>query len=133
MRRKLFLLFSLAAGFCLVHADEKFPVHEGWSALRVKTTAPIPSEVSNVTQARALSREAAVVMGQDALLTYVLKKKTHSKKTLAVAEVPSLELQQKIRATIKGVRVIRTQWINNECRVTLELPKRHIKAILRNN
>lgn len=124
-------LLSLALG--PVRADERIRVDEGWQALRVTARAPIPEEVSNETQARALSREAAVIKGQTALLTYVLQKRAHSKKTLAEAEIPSVPLQQHIRGYIKGARVVKTTWGRIECSVTLVLDKSELKSILRRN
>ena len=116
-----------------VLADDLPPVEEVWGSLQVRSTAPIPEEVSNATQAQALAREAAVVRGQTALLMHILKKRTHSKKTLAEAEIPSLPLQERVRGYIKGARVTRTQWVKEGCRVTLVLDKSELRSILRRN
>lgn len=132
-RSLLFFLTLLTFSIAMNAAEEKIQVSEGWKSFQVRSTAPIPSEVTNETQSRALSREAAISAGQAALLTVVLQKRTHSKKTLAEAEIPSLDLQGRIRGTIKGARVVKTVWINKECTVTLVLDKSHIKDILRKN
>lgn len=129
------LLAALMALPLQVEADELPlpPVHEGWGSLQVKATAPLPQEVVNETQAQALAREAAIVRGQTALLTYVLQKRTRSRKTLAEAEIPSLQLQEHIRGYIKGAKAVRTMWAPLECTVTLVLDKSELKSILRKN
>lgn len=99
----------------------------------MRAEAPIPEEISNPTQARALSRDAAVSMGQEALLRYVLSKRARSGKPLSEAEIPSLELQNRIRGMIVGVKVGKTRWDNDSCTVDLVLPKSELKNILRRN
>lgn len=132
MRRLVFFSLLLALPLVL-SAQEKVSVHESPFNIWANASAPIPSEVSNETQARALSRDAAIMMAQDALLHHVLQKKTSSGRPLSVAEVPSLELQQKIRETIKGAQVSKTQWLRKECRVTLEISKSRIRPFLKRN
>lgn len=112
---------------------EPLVVKEGVRELRVLASAPIPEEVENETQARALSREAAVVRGQTALLSYILEKPTRSKKKLSEAEIPSLELQNNIRGYIQGARVARTEWGPKKCTVLLILNKKYLKEILSKN
>lgn len=134
MQRSLLVLLFIGIVTTGFAADQDMvKVDESWGALKVRPTAPIPEEVTNQTQAQALCRDAAIVRGQTALLTHVLSKKAHSKKTLAEAEVPSLELQQSIRGYIHGARVVRTQWLKDSCAVTLVLDKSELKSILRKN
>ncbi len=130
--RALFLAALIAVPIT-VSAEELPRVDEGWGSLQVQATAPIPEEVQNETQARALSREAAIVRGQTALLTYVLQKRARSKKTLAEAEIPSLPLQEHIRGYIKSAKVKKTMWGRIECTVTLVLDKSELKSILSKN
>jgi hypothetical protein len=127
------IVCGLALGGSLQAAEKKLVVKESLGELSVVSTAPVPEEVDNQSQAKALSREAAVLRGQTALLTYVLQKKTHSKKTLAEAEIPSLELQENIRGYIKGAKVARTDWKPKDCTVLLTLSKTHLKELLRKN
>lgn len=133
MTRSFPLLISIALPLAALHAAQEPLVNERWGTLQVRASAPIPEEVSNETQAQALARDAAVVRGQTALLTYVLQKKTRSKKTLAEAEIPSLPLQERIRGYIKGARVVKTTWGTIECTVTLVLDKNELKEILNKN
>ncbi len=116
-----------------LHAEPPVKISESWGSIRAQASAPIPSEVSNATQAQSLARDAAIVRAQTALLTHVLQKKARSKKILAEAEIPSVDLQQHIRGTIKGARVTRTQWTADVCNVTLVLDKAMINEILRAN
>lgn len=108
-------------------------ISEGWSEIEVKAVAPIPTDISNETQAKALSREAAIGLGQESLLTYVLKKKTKKGKLLSEAEVPSLELQSEVRGVIQGARLKKTIWKSDSCTVVLGLDKSNIKKILKKN
>ncbi len=117
----------------MAFANDDPVVKESWNELKVTAAAPVPEEVDNETQAKALSQEAAVVRGQTALLKYIELKKTHSKKTLAEAEYPYLELQEKIHGYIKGAQVVRTEWLPKSCRVTLVLNKKYLKEILSKN
>lgn len=114
-------------------AVERTRVWQTFGAVRVRAEAPIPEEVTNPTQRLALCREAALSMGQDALLGHLLAKKARSGKTLAEAEIPSLELQNRIRGTVMGVEVLNTTWAEDACRVELSLPKRRLRPLLRRN
>ncbi len=129
-----FLILSLWPGCVgLPTQNNKSPVSEGLNSIVVTTVAPIPQEIENVTQAQALAREAAIGLGQREILNYILQKKTKSEKLLSVAEVPSLQLQDEIRGLVQGAIVKKTHWTNDECRVTLEIDKRHLKDILKKN
>ncbi len=132
MRGRVLIGLLLLNSLSLFAADRP-KVSEGFSSFTAKASAPIPDEVTNQTQARALARDAAIVMAQDALITRVLEKKTHSHKTLAEAQEPSLEIQEKIKAAVKGARVVKTRWTDKECQVVIEMSKSHIKEILRKN
>ncbi len=132
---RLFLVVPFIAALAatsVVHAEDLPKVQEGFGSLKVKSSAPVPDEVTE-TQGHALSREAAIVRGQTALLTYILQKKTHSKKTLSEAEIPSNELQDHIRGYVKGARPVKTEWIKKVCYVTLVLDKSELRSILRKN
>jgi len=106
---------------------------ESWKSIVVKAEAPIPEEIKNQTQAKALSREAAIVIGQNRILSYILEKKTKSGRPLKVAEVPSLDLQGKIRGMVKDVKISSTRWKEGWCQVKLILKKKDLKKILKNN
>jgi hypothetical protein len=133
--RKIILgaLGALLLAGSVAFANDDSVVKEGFGDLRVTAEAPLPEEVDNESQARALSKEAATARGQTALLKYVLAKKTHSKKLLSEAEIPSLELQDHIRGYVKGARIVRTQWLPKSCRVSLILDKKYLNEILSKN
>jgi hypothetical protein len=134
MRKLIVLMFGAALlSTGSVFANDDPVVKESWSELRVVASAPIPEEIENQTQAKALAQEAAVVRGQTAFIKYIERKKTRSKKTLAVAEYPYLDLQAKVQNYIKGARVARTRWTPKSCTVTLVLSKKALNEILRKN
>lgn len=101
-------------------------------SITAAATAPLPTEVKDETQARALSREAAVALAQAAILERVLQMKTRSHKLVKDAEIPSLELQNNVRATIQGAEILKTKWTADSCRVTLVLRKSRLRPLLRN-
>ncbi|MCG3203576.1 MAG: hypothetical protein KCHDKBKB_00246 [Elusimicrobia bacterium] len=125
----LLSLFSSALSW----AENPVKINVGFGSIKVLAQAPIPEEVKNETQARALSREAAIVQAQSALLLYVLNRTAHSGKTLAQAQEVSLKLQEQIRGTINGARVDKTVWEKKTCTVVLVLEKRRVKSILKKN
>ncbi len=132
MRKMLVLFlsgFTMNAG--LVYSADKTIVNEGMSAFTVKAEAPIPSEIQDEAQARKFAEEAAVTWGQNQILTYILKKKAKSGRILAVAEMPSLELQKEIRDYVKTAKAEDVEFTNKICRLNLVLPKAPLKAILR--
>jgi len=126
-----FLLFPSCATTQYVTKDSL--VQEASDYIYVTAKAPIPAEVKDKTQAMSLARDAAVTIGQVDLLTFVLSKKTRSKKTLGEAEIPYIKVQQEIRGRIQGAEVIKTRYEGDECVVTLALPKSEIAEILRKN
>lgn len=133
MHQKIFAFLIIASFNGLLMAGPDVKVRETQRAITVTVSAPVPEEVESDSQAKALSREAAIALGQTHILNHILQKKTRSRKTLAEAEIPSLHLQNRIRAMVKGVQVKKTWWKDNLCWVTLALNKRELKAILREN
>ncbi|MCB4756155.1 MAG: hypothetical protein LHV69_03830 [Elusimicrobia bacterium] len=135
---KHFCLFGGLVFVAMAFAEDTsllkdYVIQENFGYIFARASAPIPPEVPDNTQAKALSREAAIVIGQTRLLNHILQKKTRSKKTLAEAEVPSLNLQKTVRGFIMGAAVMETRWEEGKCRVTLRLSKRQLKEILRRN
>ena len=122
----------LTSGWVLFGADNNI-VDESWSVLKVRAEAPIPKEIENEAAAQKVAQEAAVTWGQNQILTYILKKKTHSGKILAVVETPSLELQKEIRDYVKTAKPENVEFTNKICRLNLVLPKSPLKTILRKN
>lgn len=108
-------------------------IKEGPESIYAVSKAPIPQEITNKSQAMSLARDAAVTLGQTSLLTYLLDKKTHSKKTLAEAEVPYIKLQVEIRGMVQGAEVVKTVYDAGECEVTLAISKSQVKELLKKN
>jgi hypothetical protein len=133
VKRVLFAALFLTACAGVNKQTKSDGISDGPLEISSTATAPIPSEVENDTQAHALSRDAAVSLAQTNLLTYVLQKKTRSKKTLAEAEVPSLETQESVRGVVKGARIVRTKWTETDCVVTVVISKSDLKDILKKN
>lgn len=111
--------------------DDAVRISEGFFSIKAVATAPVPDEVENDTQARALSRDAAIMRAQNAILTHVLKKKTRHYKSMAEAEIPSVDLQNDLRATIKGAKITKTRWVRDVCIVYVTLDKSHINSLRR--
>jgi hypothetical protein len=110
---------------------ETFRVRETFSTIFVDTHAPYPPEIDNATQARALAREAAVVLGQNAILRHVVAKRARSGRTLEEALVPSTALQDDIKAFIAGSQVSGVRFDQEGCRLRVSVKKANLKVILR--
>lgn len=110
---------------------DTFKVHESLSSIWVDTRAPYPPEIDNETQARALARQAATALGQNAILQYVLAKKTPKGKTLAVAQVPSTEVQESVKGFIAGARVDGVKFDKTGCRLQVSVDKKNLKVLLK--
>lgn len=132
---KKFVTFLLLVAFAggMGWTADKITVDESFSTLTIKAEAPIPSEIPDEAQARKFAEEAAVTWGQNQILATILKKKTRSGKLLAIAEMPSLELQKEIRDYVKTAKAENVSFTNKICRLNLVLPKAPLKAILRKN
>lgn len=132
--RKTF--FSFAAALLILtplFAQDKPRVHEGLTSISVETSAPMPPELGDSTQAHALAREAAVVMAQNELLKYIEKKKTHSGRTVEEAEIISVELGESVKGLVQGAELKRTTWKDGRCTVKMSVPKSRLKPLLKKN
>lgn len=131
-----FLFFFI---FARVNAQQKNPrlysvnVSNSWKEFVVKSVAPIPEEIHDGKQARQIAHEAALAQAREALLTAVLSQKTQSGRTLSVAEVPSLELQSHIRTLVSQALIKEVQYTDKRCTLWLELTKKPLKKILKEN
>lgn len=130
------LLLALLAVLSLTAASpsEKLPtfrVRESFTTISVDTHAPYPSDIENETQARALAKEAAVTIGQNEILRYVLRKRTRSGKTLEEAQIPSTAIQDNVKALIVGAQVSGVRFEKDGCRARVSVRKKNLKVILR--
>ena len=110
---------------------ETFRVHESFTQIWVDTHAPYSPELQNETQSRELAKEAATVLGQNAILQYVLKKRTAKGKPLEEARIPSTEVQQHVKALIQGAQVGNVRFGDDGCRLRVSVEKKNLKIILR--
>jgi len=110
---------------------ETFKVKESLSSIWVDTRTPYPPEIENETQARALSKEAAVALGQNAILQHVLAKRTSKGQPLSVAQVPSTDIQNRVKALIAGARVSGVKFDKAGCRLRVSVDKKNLKVILK--
>ena len=110
---------------------ETFRVRETISSIAVDTHAPYPPEIENETQARALAKEAAVVVGQNEILRYILGKRTRKGIPLSEAQVPSTIIQDDIKAFIAGSRVSGVRFDKTGCHLRVSVQKANLKVILR--
>lgn len=134
MKRALWACVAALAWLVVpVSAEDSPRVRESFRSIWVTSTAPIPEEVRRESEAKELAQTAAVQSGHTALLNHVLQKKTRSRKTLAEAEIPYLELQDAVRAYVRSGKIKHVEWRDNTCRVTIVLPKAPLKKILKNN
>ncbi len=125
---------STAPVAALTRKPEKidtFKVHESLSSLWVDTRAPYPMEIENETQARALAKEAATALGQNALLRHVLAKKTAKGRALSEAQVPSTEIQDGVKALIAGAAVSGVKFDKGACRLRVSVDKKNLKVLLK--
>lgn len=110
---------------------ETFRVHESWGSIWVDTHAPYSPEIQNETQSRELAKEAATVVGQDSILRYILRKRTAKGRTLEEAEIPSTDIQDRVKALIKGAQVGNVHFGDDGCRLRVSVQKKNLKVILR--
>ncbi|OVE77804.1 hypothetical protein BVX98_01910 [bacterium F11] len=125
------MLVLILSFFGFIHAKEKVKIKERGRTIKVWASAPIPEEVTNQTQAMALSREAAIVVAQTQLLNYIDKKKVKSGKTVEVMEVAYHKLESEIKGLVKGAKVLSTKWKEGRCWVKLAASRRDLKVILK--
>jgi len=112
-------------------AKDQATLHEGTSAIVVTAQAPVPAEITDKSLAQSVAKEAAIGIGRTHLMRYVLKKKTHTKKTLADAMIPSVDLQKSVKDLVDGAEVKNVEWKTDQCVVTLSLSKDKLAKILR--
>ena len=106
-------------------------VREGGRVITVTAESPIPADVSDKEKAQAIAKDAAVSVARSRLMLHIQSKRTHKKKTLEEAEIPSLELQQKVRDLVAGAEIVDVTWKKDACAVTISLSKLKLGKILR--
>jgi len=83
------------------------------------------------TQRKALSRDAAIVKAQYEMLSMVKGVELEGGITVQRALESDSSLEAKIRDTIKGAEIIKTEYTaDNGCVVTIRLPKRRLEQMM---
>ena len=83
--------------------------------------------LTNTTQRRATSRDAAIVQAQYEMLSYVKGVQLEGGITVEKAMETDSKLESYLKETIKSAEVIKTEWTNDDgCVVTLQLDKKKL-------
>lgn len=86
------------------------------------------STLTNSTQRRATSRNAAIVAAQYEMLTMIKGIDLEGGIRVERAVETDSVLQTKINAAIKGAEIIKSEWTNDDgCLVTLRLDKKRLQ------
>ena len=89
------------------------------------------STLTNTTQRRATSRDAAVVQSQYEMLSIVKGIQLEGGITVQKALETDSKLETTIRETIRGAEVVKTEWTSDDgCVVTLRLDKKRLESTM---
>lgn len=89
------------------------------------------SSITNATQKKALSRDAAIVKAQYEMLSMIKGLQLTGGITVQRAIETDSTLQTKIDAEIKAAEVVKSEWTNDDgCVVTLRLYKKRLNELL---
>jgi hypothetical protein len=87
------------------------------------------STLTNSTQRKATSRDAAVVQAQYEMLSYVKGVQLEGGITVEKAMETDSKIESYMKELIKGAEVVKTEWTNDDgCVVTLRLDKKKIEG-----
>jgi hypothetical protein len=85
------------------------------------------STLTNSTQRRATSRDAAIVQAQYEMLSYVKGVQLEGGMTVEKAMETDSKLESYLKEVIKGAEIIKNEWTNDDgCVVTLRLDKKKL-------
>jgi hypothetical protein len=86
--------------------------------------------IHNITQRRAAARDAAIVQAQRRMLSIVNGSTPQAPVAPGEIPPPPSPLDAKIDKAIQRVRVMETEWANDDsCTVTLRLDREHFEVI----
>ncbi len=89
------------------------------------------SSLSNTTQRRATSRTAAIVQAQYEMLSIVKGIEVEGGITVQKAIETDSQLETKIKDSIRGAEVVRTEWTSDDgCVVTLRLDRKRLESMM---
>ncbi len=87
------------------------------------------STLTNSTQRRATSRDAAIVQAQYEMLSYVKGVQLEGGITVEKAMETDSKVESYLKEVIKGSEIVKTEWTNDDgCVVTLRLDKKKIEG-----
>ena len=85
------------------------------------------STLTNSTQRRATSRDAAIVQAQYEMLSYVKGVQLEGGITVEKAMETDSKLESYLKDVIKGAEIVKNEWTNDDgCVVTLRLDKKKL-------
>lgn len=87
--------------------------------------------LTNTTQRKATSRNAAIVAAQYEMLSMIKGLQVEGGITVEKAVETDSRLQTALNAEIKGAEIIKTEWTNDDgCVVTLRLDKKRLEEMM---
>lgn len=87
------------------------------------------SALTNTTQRRATSRDAAIVQSQYEMLSIIKGIQLEGGITVQKAMETDSKLETTVNQVIKGAEVVKTEWTNDDgCVVTLRLDKKRLES-----
>lgn len=87
------------------------------------------SSLTNSTQRRATSRDAAMVQAQYEMLSIVKGIQLEGGVTVQKAMETDSHIETTVKEVIKGAEVVKTEWTNDDgCVVTLRLNKKRLES-----
>jgi hypothetical protein len=89
------------------------------------------STLTNTTQRRATSRDAAIVQAQYEMLSIVKGIQVEGGITVQKAIETDSKLETTVKEVIRGAQVVKTEWTNDDgCVVTLRLEKKRLESLM---
>lgn len=86
------------------------------------------STLTNNTQRRATSRDAAIVQAQYEMLSYVKGVQLEGGMTVQKAMETDSKLESYLKESIKSAQIVKNEWTNDDgCVVTLRLDKKKLQ------
>ncbi len=87
------------------------------------------STLTNTTQRRATARDAAVVQAQYEMLSIVKGVELEGGITVEKAMETTSSLETKVKDTIRGAQVVKSEWTSDDgCVVTLRLDRKRLET-----
>jgi hypothetical protein len=86
------------------------------------------ASLTNTTQRRATSRDAAIVQAQYEMLSYVKGVQLDGGITVEKAMETDSKIETNLKEIIKGAEIVKNEWTNDDgCVVTLRLDKKKLQ------